>query len=123
MSEDGPGNLLPLSQSVFHILLALADGEKHGYGIMLEIEQRTEGQVKLGPGTLYGAIKRLLAQGLIEEAGDFADADLDDERRRYYRITDFGMRVTHAEAQRLENLVRQAQLKRMLPQQYAGGKP
>jgi DNA-binding PadR family transcriptional regulator len=121
MSEDDPGNILPLSQSVFHILLALSDGEKHGYGIMLEIDQRTEGQVRLGPGTLYGAIKRLLTQGLIEEAGDFADTDLDDERRRYYRITDFGMRVTHAEARRLENLVKQAQLKRMLPQQYGGG--
>lgn len=121
MNDHNPDNLLPLSQSVFHILLALSDGEKHGYGIMQEIEQRTEGHVKLGPGTLYGAIKRLLTQGLIEEAGDSADSDLDDERRRYYRLTDFGLRVTHAEAQRLEDLVKQAQMKRMLPQSYAGG--
>ncbi len=118
--DNDPETMLPLSQSVFHILLALADGEKHGYGIMLEIEERTDGQVRVGPGTLYGAIKRLLAQGLIEEAGDFTDPEFEDERRRYYRLTDFGLRVTQAEACRLEDLVRQAQMKRMLPQQNLG---
>ena len=79
--DDQPESMLPLSQAVFHILLALSDGEKHGYGIMLEIEERTDCQVKIGPGTLYGAIKRLLGQGLIEEAGDYSDPALDDERR------------------------------------------
>ena len=121
MMDDQPESMLPLSQAVFHILLALSDGEKHGYGIMLEIEERTDCQVKMGPGTLYGAIKRLLGQGLIEEAGDYSDPALDDERRRYYRLSEFGLRVSQAEARRLEELVRQAQSKRLLPQHAAGG--
>jgi DNA-binding PadR family transcriptional regulator len=95
--------------------MALADDERHGYGIMQEVEARTEGRVHLAPGTLYGAIKRLLEKGLIEETDEREDPDLGDERRRYYRLTDFGQRVLSAEAARLASLVRQAQGKKLLP--------
>ena len=114
-SNNNLENHLPLSPAVFHILLALADGERHGYGIMQEVKLRTEGRVHLGPGTLYGAIKRLLKKGLIEEADERPDPNLDDERRRYYRLTDFGLRVLRAEAARLARLVRQAEAKQLLP--------
>jgi DNA-binding PadR family transcriptional regulator len=113
-TEQKPKANLPLTPAVFHILLALADEELHGYGIKQEIAQRTAGQTNLGPGTLYGAIKRLLAQGVIEEADERPDPEMDDERRRYYRLTPFGRRVTQAEAERLASLVRQAQAKRLL---------
>jgi DNA-binding PadR family transcriptional regulator len=113
-TERKPEALLPLTPTVFHILLALVDSERHGYGIMQEVLQRTEGAMHMGPGTLYGSIKRLLADGLIEPAGERADATLDDERRRYYRLTDFGQRVAFAEAQRLEQLVHIAQAKSLL---------
>lgn len=114
-SNLDPESQLPLSSAVFHILLALADEERHGYGIMQEVERRTEGQVHLAPGTLYGAIKRLLEKGLIEEVDERPDPELNDERRRYYRLTHFGLRVLEAEAERLSALVRQAQAKRLLP--------
>jgi DNA-binding PadR family transcriptional regulator len=114
MTESDLESLLPLSPPVFHILLALADEERHGYGIMQEIKLRTEGQVRLVPGTLYGAIKRLLAQKLIEEVDARPDPGLDDERRRYYRLTDFGQRVLRAEAARLASLARQAEAKQLL---------
>ncbi|HLU09964.1 MAG TPA: PadR family transcriptional regulator [Oceanobacillus sp.] len=114
MTEPDLESLLPLSPSVFHILLALADEERHGYGIMQEIRLRTDGQVRLVPGTLYGAIKRLLAQQLIEEVDARPDPAIDDERRRYYRLTDFGQRVLRAEAARLASLVRQAEAKQLL---------
>ena len=114
-ANQDPESFLPLSPAVFHILLALADQERHGYGIMQEVNVRTDGQVRLVPGTLYGAIKRLLNKGLIEEAGEQPDPDLDDERRRYYRLTDFGQKVLSAEAARLAGLVRQAQAKKLLP--------
>jgi DNA-binding PadR family transcriptional regulator len=110
-----PENHLPLSPAVFHILLALADTERHGYGIMREVEQRTKGQVRLVPGTLYGAIKRLREKGLIAEAGERPDPEMDDERRRYYRLTDFGQKVLKAEAARLAGMVEQAQDKKILP--------
>jgi len=106
---------LPLSSAVFHILMALADEERHGYGIMQEVKARTEGQVHLAPGTLYGAIKRLLEKGLIEETDEREDPELGDERRRYYRLTNFGQRVLAAEAARLASLVRQAHSKKLLP--------
>ena len=77
----------PLTPAVFHILLALADGEKHGYAIMKDVEAQTSGQLKMGPGTLYGSIKRMLAGGLIAETDERPDMALDDERRRYYRLT------------------------------------
>jgi DNA-binding PadR family transcriptional regulator len=107
-------SFLPLTPAAFHILLALADRERHGYHIMREVEERTEGRVRLGPGTMYGSIKRMLADGLIEETEERPDPDLDDERRRYYRLTDFGYRVASAEAQRLERLVHSARVKKLL---------
>jgi len=110
-----PESFLPLTPAIFHILLALAGGERHGYGIMQEVDASTHGQKKLGPGTLYGSIKRLLADGLIEESGDRPDPALDDQRRRYYRLTERGRRVAAAEAQRLERLVVEARAKRLLP--------
>ena len=96
-----PGTFLPLTPAVFNILLALADGEKHGYAIMLEVEANTQGTVKMGPGTLYGSIKRMLEAGLITESDERPDPDLDDQRRRYYALSGLGRRVLHAEAQRL----------------------
>ncbi len=112
--EDNPDAWLPLTPAVFHILLALADSERHGYGIMQEVTARTGGEVRLGPGTLYGSIKRLLAGGLIVESAARPDPALDDERRRYYRLTDFGQRVAVVEAQRLARLVHAARDKRLL---------
>jgi DNA-binding PadR family transcriptional regulator len=117
MKRD-PQALLPLTPAVFHILLALADGERHGYGIMQE-EVARSGGVRLGPGTLYGSIKRMIEAGLIQESDERPDPELDDERRRYYRLTDFGQRVAAAEAERLAALVRAARAKRLLP----GAKP
>lgn len=105
---------LPLSPPEFQILLALADGEKHGYAIMQEVHKRTEGRTRLGPGTLYGAIKRMLGDGLIEETEERPDPQLDDQRRRYYRLTDAGRRLAVAEAERLADLVRTAHAKRLL---------
>ncbi len=117
--EDGPSpdpeTLLPLTPAVFHILLALADGEKHGYAIMREVSERTDGTMRMGPGTLYGSIQRMLKDGLIVEMRERAEPAHGEERRRYYRLTDFGLRVLRAEAQRLEHLVQMAQSKRVLP--------
>ena len=116
--------LLPLTPAVFHILLALSDGERHGYGIMREVAERADGRVRMGPGTLYGSIKRMLEDGLIEESDERPDSSLDDQRRRYYRLTPFGQRVAEAEAQRLAHLVSVARGKRLLPEreaQPAGG--
>src|SRR5215813_13948452 len=101
-------NFVPLTPAVFHILLTLADGEAHGYAIMQEVARRSGGGVKLGPGTLYGAISRLLEDGLIEESDDRPDPEMDDDRRRYYRLTNFGGRVLAAETERLAGLVRAA---------------
>ena len=109
-----PEGWLPLTPAVFHILLALADGERHGYAIMQEVLARTGGEMRLGPGTLYGSIKRMLAGGLIAESGERPDPVLDDERRRYYRLTDLGRRVATAEAERLAHLVAVATAKRLL---------
>ncbi|HEY7094717.1 MAG TPA: helix-turn-helix transcriptional regulator [Ktedonobacterales bacterium] len=108
-------SLLPLTPAVFHILLALANGERHGYGILLEIAAITHAQRRIGPGTLYRSIKQMLAAGMIEEADERPDPSLDDERRRYYRLTAFGRRVALAEAQRLAQLVRAAEVRRLLP--------
>lgn len=97
--------LLPLPLPVFHMLLALSEGERHGYALKREILRRTEGKLNLGSGALYGSINKMLEQGLIEESGERPDPHLDDERRRYYRITPFGRRVARAEALRLQQLV------------------
>jgi DNA-binding PadR family transcriptional regulator len=113
-TDRNPDTLLPLTPAVFHILLALSDKERHGYGIMQEIEQRTDGKVHMGPGTLYGSIKRMLADGLIEASAERSDVALDNERRRYYRLTGFGQRVVRAEAARLAQLVAVAQSKKLL---------
>jgi DNA-binding PadR family transcriptional regulator len=113
-AQPKPEGLLPLTPAVFHILLALADGEKHGYNIMQEVETISDGQVTMGPGTLYGSIKRMLAAGLIEESDERPDPALDDERRRYYRLTQFGQRVVTAETRRLAALVSVAQSKRLV---------
>lgn len=116
MSEAfrSPEDNLPLTPAVFNILLALADGEKHGYAIMLEVEANTGGQVKMGPGTLYGSLKRLLAAGLVAESAERPDPDLDDERRRYYEITGLGRRVLSAEVERLSSQLALAQAKGVL---------
>lgn len=116
MSTDDPEALLPLSPAVFHILLALVGEERHGYGIMQETTLSSDGKVKLGPGTLYRSIRRLLTDGLIEESDARPVPELDDERRHYYRLTPFGLRVARAEAQRLAELVRIAQSRQLLPQ-------
>jgi DNA-binding PadR family transcriptional regulator len=100
-----------LTPGVFHILLALVDQERHGYGIMLEVAERTNQQVRMGPGTLYGTLKRMLEGSLIEECDERIDPDLSDERRRYYRITRQGRRAAAAEAERLQALVRMARAK------------
>ena len=109
-----PEDFLPLTPATFHILLALADRERHGYDIMREVDERTEGKVRMGPGTLYGSIKRLLSDGLVQELDERPDPELDDERRRYYRLTDFGFRVATAEAERLAQLVKAAKTKKLL---------
>ena len=112
--ERNPSDLLPLTPATFHVLLALAGGDQHGYGIMRDVKVATDGQMQLGPGTLYTAIKRLRKEGLIEESDERPDPRLDDERRRYYRLTDFGMRVAQAESQRLAHVVNVAREKNLL---------
>jgi DNA-binding PadR family transcriptional regulator len=97
-----------MTPAVFHILITLADGEAHGYAIMQEVARRSGGSVRLGPGTLYGAISRLLEDQLIEENEERPDPEMDDTRRRYYRLTNFGGRVLAAETERLADLVRAA---------------
>ena len=107
-------NYLPLTPAVFHILLALSDGEKHGYAIMRVVEETTQGRMVLGPGTLYGAVKRLLRSGLIVESDYRPDPVIDDSRRRYYRLTDLGREVLTAESERLADLVEYARRKDLL---------
>ena len=111
---SSPDPFIPLTPAVFNILLALADGEKHGYAIMLEVEANTQGAVKMGPGTLYGSIKRMLEAGLISESDERPDPSLDDQRRRYYALSGLGRRVLHAEAQRLADQAALAQRKGVL---------
>lgn len=106
-----PDEMLPLPAAQMHILMALADGEKHGYAVMREIESMTEGEVTMGPGTLYGTVKKMLNAGLIEETDERPDPEMDDERRRYYRTSGLGARVLDAETARLERLVKTAHAK------------
>jgi DNA-binding PadR family transcriptional regulator len=114
-SKTEPESMLPLTPAVFHILLALASGERHGYAIMQEVAESTGGQIKLGPGTLYGTVKRLLAAQLIEESDERPDPHLDDDRRRYYRLTGVGEKVVRAEAQRYADIVKLARGKKLIP--------
>ncbi|HYR90661.1 MAG TPA: PadR family transcriptional regulator [Terriglobia bacterium] len=107
-AQTPPESFLPLTPAVFHILIALGDGEAHGYAIMQEVAEKSGGAVRLGPGTLYGAVNRLLKDGLIEESEERPDPQMDDTRRRYYRLTDFGERVLAAETKRMADLVRAA---------------
>jgi DNA-binding PadR family transcriptional regulator len=118
---QNPEEFLPLTPAVFNILLALADSEKHGYGIMLEVEANTKGQVIMGPGTLYGSIKRMLKAGLIEESDERADPEMDDQRRKYYKLTNLGRRVLSMEAERLASQVMIARAKNVLGFDPLGG--
>lgn len=119
---ETPPNL-PLTPPVFHILLALADGERHGYGIMQDVARQTGNALQLGPGTLYGCLKRMLAARLVEESGERPDPQLDDERRRYYRMTALGRETARAEAQRLAAAVNAARSRRLFEKpSVAGGK-
>jgi len=105
---------LPLTSAEFHFLLALADGDKHAYAIMKDVARLTDGAVRLSAGTLYGLVRRFVSEGMIAEKLERPVAALDDERRRYYRLTDFGREVAVAEAARLENLLALARAKRLL---------
>lgn len=112
MTETAVQALLPLKTQWFHILLSLAGGEQHGYGIMQEVLDRTSGKVRLWPATLYGSIKRLIEANLIEESDERPSPELDDARRRYYRLTALGKHVLDAECDRLQELVRTIQITR-----------
>ncbi|MEO5961292.1 MAG: PadR family transcriptional regulator [Opitutaceae bacterium] len=109
-----PEDELPLTPAVFHILLSLADGEKHGYAIMQEVEEATEGGVLMGPGTLYGSLDRMLKAGYIDESDKRPASKVDDERRRYYRLSQFGRRVLEAEVGRLNRAISRARIKKVL---------
>ena len=120
MTDQEPSDLLPLPVAQLHILLALADGEKHGYAVMSEVETMTDGTVTMGPGTLYGTVKRMLNAGLVEETDERPDPELDDERRRYYRLSGFGALVLDAEVARMEQLARTAEAKRTVGSRRLG---
>ena len=108
-----PQSFVPLTPAIAHILLALADQDRHGYAIMQEVERLTGGAARMGPGTLYGTIKRMIASGLLEEADERPDPELDDERRRYYRTTALGRAVLAAETARMTTLIGAARAKRV----------
>lgn len=112
--------LVPLTPAVFYILLALASGDKHGYEIMKQVKHDSQGTVTMGTGTLYGSIKRMLASALIEEAGERPAPEIDDERRRYYRLTGLGRRALLAEIQRYHEAVSLAQQRQLLPGSQPG---
>jgi DNA-binding PadR family transcriptional regulator len=113
--DDDVESFLPLPTAVFHILVALADRDRHGYSIMQDVGARTEGKVVLSAGTLYTAIRRMLEQGLIEELRESPDPDSGDERRRYYRLTQFGRDVAVAEARRLSSMLEHARATKLIP--------
>jgi len=108
----------PLPSAAFHILLSLVDEDRHGYGIMRQVAEQTEGRMRLGPGTLYSSIRSLLEENLIEEVDSREDARLGQERRRYYRLTSAGRKLARAEAQRLADLLRVARAKKILRGRY-----
>ena len=113
--ELAPESFLPLPRDTFHILVSLADRERHGYSVLLDVAERTRGALRLSPSTLYASIKRLLSQGLVEEMAERPDPRHDDERRRYYRLTNLGRQVAVAEARRLEQLLSDARANGLLP--------
>jgi DNA-binding PadR family transcriptional regulator len=115
-----PAKHLPLTPAMFQVLVALADGEKHGYAILKEVARRTGGKVTLRAGTLYTVIKRFADDALIVESAERPDPALDDERRRYYRLTPFGRAVAVAEVGRLEEIIAQARVKRLVPRPQRG---
>jgi DNA-binding PadR family transcriptional regulator len=108
-----------LTPAVFHILLALSSGERHGYGIMKQVEVDSQGKVNMGPGTLYGSLKRMLDAGLVEESDKRVDPEMDDERRIYYQITGVGIKALAAELERYQHLVTLAQERKLLPKTLA----
>jgi len=115
MNDPTPESLLPLPTAVFHILIALADRDRHGYSIMQDVAARTDGKVQLSAGTLYSSIRRMLEQGLIQELSDSPDPSSSDERRRYYRLTRFGKRAAAAEVARLNAMLKQARATGLVP--------
>ena len=115
MQEPTAQSLLPLSTAFFHILIALADRDRHGYAIMQDVAERTGGKVQLSAGTLYSSIRRMLEHGLISELAESPDSSSTDERRRYYRLTKFGRTVAAAEVERLNSLLRQARETGLVP--------
>jgi DNA-binding PadR family transcriptional regulator len=112
---ENPESFLPLPPATFHILMAVADEDRHGYAIIQEVEQRTGGELRLSAGTLYRSIQRMLEQGLLVETQERPAPEFDDERRRYYRITGFGQQVARAEARRLTQLVKLARARGFAP--------
>jgi DNA-binding PadR family transcriptional regulator len=110
-----PDACLPLTPAMFQVLIALADGEKHGYAVLKEVARRTDGRVTLSPGTLYAILRRFVAEGIVVESEERPDPALDDERRRYYGMTDFGRAVAHAEARRMETALGMARAKSLIP--------
>jgi len=117
MARKKPDAFLPLKSNWFHILVSLVDGEQHGYGIMQDVRQRTDDRVKLWPATLYGSLKRLIKEGLIVESGERPAPEFDDARRRYYKLTPLGKRVLDLESERLKELVRVLQKRKLEAQQ------
>jgi DNA-binding PadR family transcriptional regulator len=110
-----PEECLPLTPAMFEVLIALADGEKHGYAVLKEVARRSAGRVTLSPGTLYAILRRFVADGIVVESEERPDPALDDERRRYYAVTDFGRAVAHAEARRMETALGMARAKSLIP--------
>ena len=117
MSSSTP--ISPLTPAVFHILLALSGGERHGYGIMKQVEADSQGKVTMGPGTLYGSLKRMLDAGLVKESDKRVDPEMDDERRIYYQLTGVGARALAAELERYQHIVTIAQQRKLFPKTFA----
>jgi DNA-binding PadR family transcriptional regulator len=112
-------NIQPLTPAVFHILLALSSGERHGYGIMKQVEADSQGKVSMGPGTLYGSLKRMLDAGLVRESDKRVDPEMDDQRRIYYQITGVGTQALAAELERYKRIVTLAQERKLYPKTFA----
>ena len=112
-------NIQPLTPAVFHILLALSSGERHGYGIMKQVEADSQGKVTMGPGTLYGSLKRMLDAGLVRESDKRVDPEMDDERRIYYQLTGVGAQALAAELERYQRIVTIAQQRKLFPNTFA----